>query len=167
MTDRRIVKHRVVDAIFALVVLALATVVGLEASRLPPAPYDAVGPKGVPLLICLVLGALALILLVRAILGLAIGRAQHSLILGLEDEAPTDYRLRPDIAWATFGALLAYVAAMRVIGFRAATILFVAGLGLLYAPRTRRHAVATIAVAIIGGLAVDFLFRKIFFLDLP
>ena len=52
-----------------------AGIVWREASMLPPAPYDALGPKAFPIWVSYALGALGLAMLVRLVLGLSLGRA--------------------------------------------------------------------------------------------
>lgn len=162
-------KERRVDAIAALVALAVAGVVWWEASGLPPAPFDPMGPKTVPMWLSYALATLALIVLGRLALGLRVGQSTTSMILGVGGEAPTDYRLRPGVAVFSFLWLIAYTSALTFtpVTFLVATVVYLAVLGWAMSDRSRRHTVIALVVALVGGLAINYTFTRIFVVDLP
>lgn len=162
-------KERRVDAIAALVALAVAGVVWWEASALPPAPFDPLGPGTIPVWLCYVLAVLALVMLGRLALGLRIGQSTTTMIMGISGEAPTEYRLRPGLAVFSFVWTVAYTAVLTFtpLGFLAATIVYMAGLGWAMCDRTPRQTVISLAVAVIGGFVIHYTFTKIFVVDLP
>jgi hypothetical protein len=161
--------RRTADAAFAITVLVVAFVTWREASRLAPAPFDSLGPKTFPIALAILLAALALLLLARLALRRRVGAARTSLILGIGDPTPSDYALRPGLAFLAFAATLAYALALSLpgIGFRLATIGFLAVLGIALGPMTPRAIVTAIAIAVIGGAGTDYLFRRVFVVDLP
>lgn len=162
-------KERRVDAIVALVALAIAGATWWEARGLAPAPFDPLGPKTVPTWLTYALGALALVILGRLALGLRIGQSTTTMILGVGGDAPTDYRLRPGLAVFSFLWTVAYTAALTFtpISFLAATIVYIAALGLAMCDRSRRQVSIALAVAVIGGFAINTTFTRIFVVDLP
>jgi hypothetical protein len=156
------------DLIGAIVVLAVAGIGFGAAWREPPALYDPLGPGTVPLWVSGALGVLALVLLIRAALGLKIGQATQSMILGMGEEAPTDYRLRPGLAVFAYIATIAYVAALTFgLPFPWSTLAFLGGLGLAMAWGKRELYPWIVGAAIFGTLAVDYLFRTILRVPLP
>lgn len=167
--ERETARERRTDAVLGGVMLAVALVTFWQARKLPPAPFDPLGPKTFPLYLCAVLAVLALILLARVALGLRVGRSRVSLILGVGGEAPTDYRLRPGLAAFTFAWTAAYTAALTFtpVSFLVACIVYMGVLGLAMCDRSRRQAGMALAVALIGGLAIDYTFTRIFVVALP
>ncbi len=156
------------DVVFALAVMAVAGMTWREASGLPPPLYDPLGPASVPTWLCMVLLTLGGVLLVRAVLGLRIGHATQSLILGIAEDAPTSYRLRPLLAVLGFAITVAYLAALSVgMRFLWATMVFLAVLGIAMSDRSRRHVAIALAIAVVAAVAIDFLFRRVFVVDLP
>ena len=161
-------RARRTDALAALVVLAVATGFLVAARREPPAFYDPLGPGTAPAVLALGLGALGLVLLARALLGLAVGRGAQSLITGLDGAAPAEYRLRPRLAVLTLVATAAYVAALSArLPFLWSTMAFLAVLGGAMGGTGRRALVPAIAVAVVGAIAIDLLFRRLLLVNLP
>lgn len=157
------------DLIGALLVLALAAIGFWASWREPPALYDPLGPGTVPLWVSGALAVLALVLLVRAMLGLKIGQATQSMILGMgEGDGPADYPLRPGLAVVTYAATILYVAALSFgLPFLWSTLAFLGGLGLAMAWGKREFYPWIAGAAILGTLAVDYLFRTILRVPLP
>jgi hypothetical protein len=162
-------RERRVDAIAAAVVLLVAGVTWWEARRLPPAPFDPLGPGTVPLWLCYVLAGLALIVLGRLALGLRIGQSTTAMIMGVAGETPTDYTLRPGLAVFSFAWTVVYAAVLTFtpVTFLVATIVYMAALGWAMCDRSKRQTMIALAVAVIGGLAINTTFTKIFVVDLP
>jgi hypothetical protein len=162
-------RQRQADLWLAIVMAAVSAVVWWEARKLAPAPFDPLGPKSFPMWIAGALGLLSVVAAIIVLCGRTLGRADTSLILGIGDDTPTDYQLRPGLAVAASALTVAYVAVLTLTGtgFLWATIAYIGALGWAMSERTRRHAIIAAAVAVIGGIAITFLFTKIFVLDLP
>jgi hypothetical protein len=161
--------ERRTDLVGAVAVLAVAGIVFAAAWQEPPARYDPLGPGTMPLWVSGALAALALVLLIRAALGLKIGQAAQSMILGMgEADAPTDYRLRPGLAVFAYAATIAYVAALTFgLPFLWVTLVFLGGLGLAMAWGKRELYPWIAGAAIAGAVAVEYLFRTILRVPLP
>jgi putative tricarboxylic transport membrane protein len=161
-------RGRAVDAAAALVVLAIAGAFLVAARREPPPLYDPLGPGTLPALVAALLAMLALVLLARALLGLAVGQSTQSLVLGLDGVAADDYRLRPGLAAFCLVALAAYAAAIELrLPFAWSSFAFLAALGGAMAWPRRRLALVALAVAAIGAVAIDLLFRRFLHVPLP
>jgi hypothetical protein len=158
---------RTAEIAYVLLILAVAGIVWREASTLPPAPYDALGPKAFPIWVSYALGALGLAMLVRLMLGLSLGRAGQAMVVGLDDSTQ-EHEQRPWTAVLTVVLAFAYALALsfRSVGFlpATATYLFVSGLAL--GPLERRRIGVLAAFAVAAAVALDVLFRRIFKLDL-
>lgn len=156
------------DLIGAIVVLVVAGIGFGAAWREPPALYDPLGPGTVPLWVSGALGVLALVLLIRAALGLKIGQATQSMILGMGEEAPTDYQLRPGLAVFAYVATIAYVAALSFgLPFLWSTIAFLGGLGLAMAWGKTALYPWILGAAVVGAWAIEYLFRVVLRVPLP
>lgn len=161
-------RSRRVDALAAVVVLVVATGVFFAARREPKALYDPFGPGTAPMAVSAVLALLAIVLLVRALLGLRIGQSAQSLILGLDGAPPEEYRLRPELALISFVATVLFVAAMASgLPFLWSTLTFLFALGAAMTDRKPRSIGIALAVAVVGAIAIDFLFRRILLVQLP
>jgi hypothetical protein len=115
------------------------------------------------------LGVLSLISIVVILAGRALGRSETSLILGIGDDAPTDYALRPGLAVAASILTVVYVAILTFtdVGFLWTTIAYIGVLGWAMSDRTPRHNLIAAATAVVAGAGITFLFTRIFILDLP
>jgi putative tricarboxylic transport membrane protein len=156
------------DLIGALAILAVAGIAFGAAWREPPALYDPLGPGTVPLWVAGALAILALVLLIRAALGLKIGQATQSMILGMGEDTPADYRLRPGLAVFAYAATIAYVAALSFgLPFLWSTLAFLAGLGLAMAWGKTALYPWIVGAAVVGALAVEYLFATVLRVPLP
>lgn len=162
-------RQRRVDLWLAVAMAVVSAIVWWEASKLRPAPFDPLGPKSFPMWIAGALGLLSLVSIAVILLGRALGRSDTSLILGIGDDAPTDYALRPGLAVTAALLTVAYVAALTLtgIGFLWATIAYIGVLGWAMSDRTPRHTMIAAAIAVAAGCTITYLFTKIFVLDLP
>lgn len=160
-------KSRRTDIAFALLMIANAAVTIWEARRIPRSPFDPVGSAAIPVWTAWLLIALAVLLLARLALGRSTAGEAQSLFVNLADEAEIDYRLRHDLAAASFVLTVAYVAAMPLVGFLLATFVYMLLLGWALCDRSRRSLMNTSAVALLGSIAIDWIFRRWLLIDLP
>lgn len=162
-------RERRADLGLALVMIVVSAAVWWQASKLAPAPFDPLGPKSFPMWIAGALGLLSVVSVIVILCGRALGRSDTSLILGIGEEAPTDYTLRPGLALIATGLTVVYVAVLTLtgLGFLWATIAYIAALGWAMSDRTPRHTIIALAIAVIAGFGITYLFTKIFVLDLP
>lgn len=160
--------RRAADLAFALFCLVVATMVWLEARTLPEAPFDPLGPGSVPLLLAGLLGGLALLLLLRMAMGRRVGVASQSLIVGM-GEPGADHPRRPWLAVVGFASTVAYVAVMQadLLDFVWATMIYLAALGMLLLPPTRRARLIGLAIAVLGAIGLQLVFSRVLFVDLP
>lgn len=147
------------DMALAIVVGAFAALLLWEADKIPPPFFDPLGSAAVPNGVALVLAVLSAIVLVRALLALPWPPRPDSV----------GYRVRPDIALGIALAAVLYVAAMdfEVLGFRTATILFVAVASALLGRFHLKMSLIGVLVAIVVGVGGMYLFTQVFFIALP
>lgn len=157
------------DLAFALFCLLVAVVMYLEARKLPDSPFDPLGPGSVPMMVAGLLGVLALALLGRLALGLDVGSAAQSLITGMSSAEPPTHRRRPITAIVGYAMTIAYVAVMHLdwLDFFWATLIYMAALGFLLLPRTRRAWIITLVIAVVSAASMQYVFTRILFIDLP
>ena len=152
---------------YVVLILAVAGIVWREASALPAAPYDALGPKTFPIWVSYGLAALGLAMLVRLLFGRSLGSAAQAMVVGLESAAGEHAR-RPWAAIAFLILAFAYAAALslRGVGFLPATAVYLFLSGVLLG-RLERRRIAIVAVFAVGAaIMLDLVFRTIFKLDL-
>jgi hypothetical protein len=167
--DQRTRRERRADLGLAFAMIVVSAAVWWEASKLAPAPFDPLGPKSFPMWIAAALGLLSVAAVIIVLCGRLLGRSDTSLILGIGDEPPADYALRPGLAVAASALTLLYVAVLTLtgVGFLWATIAYIGALGWAMSERTPRHTVIAVVIAVLAGCAITYLFTKIFILDLP
>lgn len=158
---------RTAEIAYIVLILAIAGIVWREASALPPAPYDALGPKSFPIWVSYGLAALGLAMLVRLLLGRSLGRAAQTMVVGLEEVLGERGR-RPWVAVATLVLAFGYAAALsfRGIGFLPATAVYLFLSGAVLGPIGRRRILIVAIFAIVAAILLDLVFRMIFKLDL-
>ena len=105
---------RVAEIAYVVLILAVAGLVWREASALPPAPYDPLGPKAFPIWVSYALAALGLAMLARLLFGRSLGRAAQAMVVGLEEAG--EHAPRPWVAAVTLVLAFAYAAALSVRG---------------------------------------------------
>jgi hypothetical protein len=160
---------RTADVAFAVFCLGVAGVTWWEARGLPPGKFDPLGAGAVPILLCYVMAALAGVILLRVALGLAVGHARQSLLVGLHGEEGGVADRLPGRAVVTGALTVAYVLAMHRgwLAFLPATAGFLALLGSVLVARTARAQAISLAVALVTAVFLDLVFRRILVLDLP
>jgi len=158
---------RIAEIGYIVLILAVAGVIWREASALPSAPYDPLGPRTFPIWVSYGLAALGLAMLARLMFGRSLGRATQPIVVGLEDLADERPR-RPWIAVLTLILAFVYVAALsfRSVGFLPATAVYLFLSGVALGPLERRRIVIVAIFAVGAATALDFIFRAIFKLDL-
>jgi len=158
---------RAAEVAYVILILAVAGIVWREASTLPPAAYDPLGPKTFPIWASYALAALGLTMLLRLLLGRSLGRAAQSMVVGLEDAAGEHAR-RPWAAILTLVLASAYATALsfRGLGFLPATAVYLFLSGIALGPIERRRVALVAVFAVVTAVVLDFLFRTIFKLDL-
>jgi hypothetical protein len=151
---------------YIVLIMAAAAMVWREASLLPPAPYDVLGPKSFPIWVSYGLAALAMAMLARVALGKALGRAAQSMVTGLGGAAA--HAPRPWVAALTLLLAFAYAAALsvRAIPFLPATALYLFLACAVLGPITRKRLTAAALFAVAAAIGLDLLFRSLFQLDL-
>jgi len=158
---------RTAEVAYVLLILAAAGIVWREASALPPAPYDALGPKAFPILVSYALAALGLSMLAWLLLGRSLGRAGQAMVVGLDD-LMGEHERRPRAAILTLLLAFAYAFALsfRSVGFLPATAVYLFLSGAVLGPLERRRLTVLAVFAVAAAVALDLLFRRIFKLDL-
>lgn len=158
---------RVADFAFGAFCLAVAGLIAFEARKLPASPFDPLGPGSVPIAIAAILGGLAVLLVARLALGLDIGAAAQSFVLGVGGEV--EHRRRPALAIATLLATVAYVVLMDLgwLGFRPATAGYLVALSALLLPWRRKPQAIGLGIALVGTFGLHWLFTAVLFVDLP
>jgi putative tricarboxylic transport membrane protein len=147
------------DGIAGLVLLAISLVLLVQSFQLPSLPIVPVGPGFYPAIVLSFMAAASALLVLQ---DLAKGRALSA--VGADEAPRRNYRLVV-IAFAIVGA---YVALLPLLGFRVATVLFVAVLqAALGQPRTARQWAVLAAIAV-GTTAVSyFIFERYLLVLLP
>jgi hypothetical protein len=113
------------------------------------------------------LAALGLVMLARLLFGRSLGRAPQAMVVGLEDLEAKHAR-RPWVAVLILILAFAYAAGLsfRSVGFLPATAIYLFLSGVVLGPIERRRIVFVAIFAIVAAVALDFVFRTIFKLDL-
>jgi hypothetical protein len=158
--------RRTAEYAYVALILAVAFAVWREAGKLPPAPYDPLGPKAFPVWASYGLAALGVAMLARLLFGRAIGRAAQSLVTGLEGGAT--HAPSPWTAGATLLLGFAYAAALSVRGvpFLPATAIYLFLAGAVLGPFARKRLALLAVFAVAAAVVLDFVFRALFKLDL-
>ena len=147
------------DGIAGLVLLAISLVLLVQSFQLPSLPIVPVGPGFYPAIVLSFMAAASALLVVQDVIK---HRAPAEAVVG--DAPRRNYRLVV-IAFAIVGA---YVALLPLLGFRIATVLFVAALqAALDRPRSARQWVVLAAIAL-GTAAVSYvIFERYLLVLLP
>ncbi len=158
---------RTAETGYVVLILVIAGIVWHEASALPPAPYDALGPKAFPIWVSYALAALGLAMLVRLFAGRSLGRGGQTMVVGLDD-VMGEHEQRPWVAVLTLILAFLYALALsfRSVGFLPATAVYLFLSGALLGPLKRRRLTVLAAFAVVAAVVLDLLFRKMFKLDL-
>jgi|GEM_PF-5052519 len=153
------------DALFALAMMAVALLTMWGVRNQPRAPFDPVGAAAVPFWTAAIVLALACLLLVRVLLKHATRGAAMSLFT--TSEAVDDsYAVVPRFSVYAVVLSVLYAALIPLAGFLAASVLFMLVFGAALCDRTPRSLAVVAAVALAGGIGLDWGFRALL-IDLP
>lgn len=147
------------DGGIGLGLLVLCGVLYWQAGNVPTPPFVPVGPGFYPRVILVLLAGLAVWLILE---DLVAGRGQPRSATGPAGHPP-NYRL-VRIGFLVFGA---YILGLSLIGYLAATFLFVLALGWILGPRDRRELPKLAAVAAGTSLLTFLVFEKYLRVFLP
>jgi hypothetical protein len=158
---------RMAEIAYVVLILVVAGIVWREASMLPPAPYDPLGPKTFPIWASYALAALGLAMALRLLFGRSLGRTAQIMVPGLEG-VMREHELRHWAAVLTLILAFAYATALsfRSVGFLPATAIYLFLAGVSLGPIERRRIAIVAVFAVIAAICLDILFRTIFKLDL-
>jgi len=150
------------DLALVLVIWAFSAAILWSAWHLPPPRYDPLGPARVPMAI-----AITLILIGAGIL--ISNRLRREPAVPAPSDDTRAAPLQPRIAFAAIAITVAYVGVMTldILGFRAATLLFVIGLGGVLSRFARRSMIPIAILAIAISFGFSWLFAEVLFVDLP
>lgn len=156
------------DAGFAAFALVASLFFLVEAQRLPPARFDPLGPGAFPIGISILIALLSAVALVMAVAGRDLGRAQTSLIVGLDD-ADATHTARPWLGVATMAALVVFVGVLQwtELSFAWASAGFITVLGVLLSDRSPKSLLIAVCVGLAMGFGLAYLFGRMLLLLLP
>lgn len=149
--------------------VVLSVVVFRETLNLPPGTFDPIGSAGFPRLISAVIGILSLVIVIRAVRKIIIeSKAKVTVNNEIVAEHPAA-RSRYDLALGFYALSLAFAAALALrwirFGITAAAFLTLS-IGLLTRFRIRRLPLV-ILIALVVGFGSQYIFTRIFVVDLP
>lgn len=158
---------RTAEVAYVVLIIAIAGVILQQAIQLPPAPYDPMGPKALPIGVAVGLGALGLIMLAKLLFGRGLSRTVQSMVVGLEADGAGHVR-RPLTAVLIVLLAIAYAIAFNFpsIGFFRATTVYLFLSGLVLSRLEWRNVAGVAVFAVTAAYALDLLFRVLFQLDL-
>jgi putative tricarboxylic transport membrane protein len=147
------------DIIAAVVMFALCGVIWWAAQDIAPPFFDPLGSAALPKALAVIISGLSSIILVRAVVSL--GRQQPV--------TTTAFRSRPGIAFGVLAISMLYAGLMDygLLGFRWATVFFIFAAGSLLGRFDRRTMVISGVLAVLLGFGCAYLFRHVFYIDLP
>jgi hypothetical protein len=158
---------RTAEIAYIILILIIAAALWREAEKLPPAPYDPLGPGSFPIWTSYGLAGLGVAMLVRLAIGRGLGRSNQSMVMGL-DGTDAEHPLSPGTAALTLVLSFLYALALsfRSIHFLPATMVYLFAAGMILGPFERKRALIVAIFAIVAAFTLDFMFRTIFQLDL-
>lgn len=164
MTRRPTNDRNRTDLALVLVIWGFSAAILWSAWNLPPPQFDPLGPARVPMAIAVVLILIGAGILISNRVAPAPSDTGADL---LAEETPAP--LRPRIALAAIATTVAYVGVMTlgILGFRAATLLFVLGLGGVLSRFRIRSMIPVAILAVAISFGFSWLFAEVLFVDLP
>jgi putative tricarboxylic transport membrane protein len=149
------------DGIAGLIGLAVSLLLLPQAFGLPRLPIVPIGPGFYPSLVLTFMAAVCALLVLQDLI------AQRRMPVAAADAAAQPRRAYGLVA-ASFAVTAAYIAVLPLLGFRIATILFVAAFQLvLERPATLRQWAMLVLIAVGTSLVTHFVFEKYLSVLLP
>ncbi len=154
------------DLLLAVAVWVLAATAFYGAVLLPPPLFDPLGSAAVPKLVSVILAVLAAGVVGRRWMMVRAAQPEER---EASDEDGLVAPLRPGIALASIGVILAYVAVMTVgiLGFREATVPFVILLGGVMSRFRRSTIIVLVPLSFAIAIGFSWLFSGALYIDLP
>lgn len=147
------------DGVTGLILLAISLFLLFKSFQLPSLPIVPVGPGFYPAIVLSFMAAASALLVLQDLMK---GRPAAASVA--TDTPPRNYRIVA-VAFAIVGA---YVVLLPLLGFRLATLLFVAALqAALGRPRTARQWTALAAIALGTTMLSYFIFERYLLVLLP
>ena len=159
---------RAAEIAYVVLILAVAGIVWREASALPPAPYDSLGPKSFPIWVSYGLGGARPAPCWCGSCSAARLAAPRRPWWWGSRTLIGEHARRPWVAIATLILAFAYAAALsfRGLGFLPATAVYLFLSGVVLGPIERRRILIVAIFAVAAAILLDLVFRTIFKLDL-
>ena len=154
---------------FSFFLMVLSVVIFLETLSLPPGSFDPVGSAGFPRLISAAIGILSLTILIRAARRDLVGSKSTASSATPNNAVSPTFRRRPDLALGFYALSLVYVTvlALRLISFGICTVLFLlTSIGMLTRFYYKRLPIVLL-IALVIGFGCQYIFTRVFVLDLP
>lgn len=152
------------DIVTGIALLGLSAVVLWQAERLPPPIFDPIGSAFLPRAVALVIAGLSLVMIAGA---LSAARAELAQDNGGGDAAGSRSAAGRGLAVVVMLAVYGVLLESGMVGFTAATALFVAATGTLLSRGNHRVMVASVVTGIVLAVACRYVFTQIFYIDLP
>ncbi|MGF1477386.1 MAG: tripartite tricarboxylate transporter TctB family protein [Geminicoccaceae bacterium] len=147
------------DLILALGVIGFATLLYVEALKVPPPFFDPLGSAAVPKFVAVILIVLALIV------AFPFSRPREE---ASEPEQPVRSG-SPITALGSVAVAVAYVGSMQagILSFAQSSCLFIVALGAMLARGRPMMLAVLVPAALIVGFGLNHLFTQVLFIDLP
>jgi len=157
------------DVILVAAVWGLAALTFYGASLLPPPLFDPLGSAAVPKFVAVAIALLAGTVLLRRLTMARRAVAQGAAAPAADEDAAAGGPLRPSIALASIGIIVAYVGVMGfgLLGFREATVPFVIALGGAMSRFRRSTMVVLVPLSFVIAFGLAWLFSGALYIDLP
>lgn len=145
----------------AVALIVLSGIIWYGAAKLPPPYFDPIGSAAFPKAMAIVITGLSLIMVTQS--------------FRVSDERPVAEgagefpRPRYLLAVAMYGLMIIYAAIMqeKLLGFAPSTMLFVITAGAILGRFRLRQLLVSIAISIVLGYGGEYVFTRVFFIDLP
>ena len=150
-------QERGVDIILAVSLYLFSILMFIGIADIPPPFFDPLGSAAVPKGCAVLVAVFATIILIKAL------RTK----VREKDGLPPEFEKKPLLGLGIVLCCVGYVALLTFIPFNWATSIYVIGSGLLLGGVGRKNIVLSVLMALILGFGGQYLFVKVFFIDLP
>ncbi|SFP41573.1 tripartite tricarboxylate transporter TctB family protein [Tranquillimonas alkanivorans] len=159
--DRKTESGEIARLLSYAVLLAVSVGLFWEASTIPTSRFEVLGAGAFPMLVHGVL----ILLLLSAIIGSLRQLPRHAYARFASDFG--DWAKARRLVFVLFLCLGLYLSALPIVGYPAATFVFLAVLQLWFAPKTKTAAIIVLFLAIVFSLGLNWLFAEVFNVFLP